>query len=354
MRTPKLPHVKTVKASGKAYAYFNTGQVKANGNPIYARLPAPSSVGFWDSYAALVAGRTKRASKFYTVADLADEYQASDKFRKLSDGTQRIYGLTLDKIRRLLGEFVATDLEQEDIRLVLDGEKMGPGAHNIFTAVIGCIYQWGRARAKVKSDPAGDIEKMETGAHEAWPEPLLDAGLESDHARTRLAIHLLFYTGQRIGDVCKMRWGDIRDGVLYVTQQKTGKELEVPVHRDLADELALTPKRGMTIIVSEAGQQMTPQVIRRELKAFGALHGAEVVPHGLRKNAVHALLLAGCSVPQAAAITGQTHQVVEYYAKRIDQGKLAHAAILLFENKPRRGKTPGKNNDTASISAGPV
>lgn len=350
-KPPKLKHVKNVTSKGRHYAYFDTGQTK-DGKKIYAKLPPPSSVGFFDSYAALIAGRTKRAVKSYTVADLSRDYQASDRFAKRAAGTQRLYALTLKKVEAMLGKFPVNDLTQEDIQFELDNEKMGPGAHNIFIALIGVIYKWGRNRGKTTLDPAREIEKEETGEHRAWPEDMLDAGLESDHDRTRLAVHLLYYTGQRIGDVAKMRWGDIRGGILYVEQQKTGKELQIPIHRDLAEELARTPKRGMTIIVNENGGAMTPQVIRREIKALGAAHGREIVPHGLRKNAVHALLLAGCSVPQAASITGQTHQIVEYYAKRIDQSSLAKGAMLLFENKPRRGKRSGKPDEKASVSAG--
>jgi integrase len=41
----------------------------------------------------------------------------------------------------------------------------------------------------------------------------------------RLATHLLYYTAQRIGDVMRMRWSDIRDDHIKVTQQKTGREM---------------------------------------------------------------------------------------------------------------------------------
>jgi len=62
-------------------------------------------------------------------------------------------------------------------------------------------------------------------------------------------------------------------------------------------------------------------------------HGYDVVPHGLRKNGVIALLEAGCSVPEVAAISRQSLQVVEYYGKRRDQNKLGDAAILRWEHK---------------------
>ena len=81
---------------------------------------------------------------------------------------------------------------------------------------------------------------------------------------------------------------------------------------------------------------MTPQVIRRELKAHGAAMGVEVVPHGLRKNAVISLLEAGCTTFEVAAITGQTQRIVEYYAAQIDQRRMGRAAILKLETKRKR------------------
>jgi integrase len=53
------------------------------------------------------------------------------------------------------------------------------------------------------------------------------------------------------------------------------------------------------------------------------------VLHGLRKSAASALIDAGCTPHQAAAITGhQTMRMLEEYAKRRDQVKLGKAAML--------------------------
>lgn len=76
---------------------------------------------------------------------------------------------------------------------------------------------------------------------------------------------------------------------------------------------------------------MSVSGLRRVLQDFTATLDAKTVPHGLRKNAVNALLEVGCTVPEVAAITGQTHQIVEHYAKRVDRRKLGKAAILKFE-----------------------
>jgi hypothetical protein len=57
----------------------------------------------------------------------------------------------------------------------------------------------------------------------------------------------------------------------------------------------------------------------------------KVVPHGLRKNAVNVLLEKGCTAAETAAISGQSLQMVEYYAKQRSQKKLGKVAMLKWQ-----------------------
>ncbi|PPD28690.1 MAG: hypothetical protein CTY20_09140 [Hyphomicrobium sp.] len=54
--------------------------------------------------------------------------------------------------------------------------------------------------------------------------------------------------------------------------------------------------------------------------------------HGLRKSAVVFLLEAGCSDAETAAITGQSRDMVEHYAKHVNQKRLTALAILKWES----------------------
>lgn len=334
-KPPKLEHVKLVRSKGKTYAYFNTGQ-KKDGKAIYARLPDPASPGFFASYAAFRAGRTRRQSTAYTIAHLAREYEASAKFAELAKGTQVIYGKTIRRIVSLLGDFPVNDLQRSDLQTVLDHDMAGPGAHNIFLAVVGVLYKWGHKRDKTDLRPTEGIDKARMGTHEPWPEHVLEAGLTAEHDRTRLAVHLLYFTGQRIGDVVKLRWSDIRRGKVNVKPEKTkrfGKELSFPVHSELQAELHRTPRRGITILADDAGAPVRAVIIREELQRFTAGMGYKTVPHGLRKNAVNSLLEAGATVAEVASITGQTLQVIEHYAARVNQSALGESVILKLEQK---------------------
>lgn len=331
-KPPKIPHVKHVKRGQKWYSYFNTGQRK-DGKPIYARLPELSSAGFWDSYASYKAGRTKRAAAGeYTVSSLAADYLNSAEYADKAENTRNNYRVQIERIKGVWGAFPVNALEPFRVRQVLEAESWGAGTRNMVIAVLAVIYKWGRRNNRTTVDPVKDIDRYEVGEHDPWPEDVLEAGLASDDPTVRLAVHLLYFTGQRIGDVMKMRWGDIRGGYIYVKQTKTKKIVEPPLSAELKAELDRTPKTAVTIVTGiNEGQ------LRRKLQAFTAGHGVKTVPHGLRKNAVNALLEAGCTIAEVSAITGQTHQVVEHYAAKVNRKKLGGAAIYKLDSA--RGKT---------------
>ena len=83
MKLPKLKYVRFVPSKGVTYAYFNTGR-KVAGNLVYTSLPPFGTTGFYDSYAAMLGGRGKRAGGVHRVSDLVDAYQRSLDFSRLS------------------------------------------------------------------------------------------------------------------------------------------------------------------------------------------------------------------------------------------------------------------------------
>lgn len=331
-----LPHVKHVVARGRDYWYFDTGTTK-DGKPIYKRLPSIKDPSFGASYASFMAGRTRRTNvaDFMTVSKLVNLYESSPKFAGLAAGTQRLYTIHLRKIEALVGKAPVNELEPRDVTRMMDELAHKAGTANMILSVTGALYKWGRQRHHVLRhvNPVQDVTPFEMGSHDPWPENVLQDALNSTDDRIRLATHLLYYTAQRIGDVCKMRWNDIRGDSITVVQDKTDNKLDIALHSALAAELAKTPRRGMTILTNWQDAPISDQPIRKALKKHCATYGLNLVPHGVRKNAVIALLQAGCTVAETASVSGQSFQMVEYYAKLRDQKRLSSAAILKWEKK---------------------
>lgn len=328
-----LAYVKEVRAKGRLYAYFDTGQKTAAGRPVYARLPAKGSPQFGAAYAAMLAGRARREAipGEITVPMLCDMYEASKKFTSLAASSQKTYRIYLDQFRDEFRPAPAGQLERRDIQVIIDKRAGKPGAANLLLAVIRSLYRWARGRGHVANDPCKDIEFFELGEHAPWPEPLLAAALASDDAFVRRATHVLYYTALRIGDAAILSRSHIWGGRINITAEKNDAELSFPIHRELRAELDKGVGETGFLIRSPDGGGMSEQQIRRRLQAFASSKGYKIVPHGLRKNAVISLLEAGCTLAQTATISGQTLQVVEYYARLRDKKKMASAAILAWE-----------------------
>lgn len=348
MTRPKerITYVKFVRSRGKWYPYFDTGQVKPkikDGKTVYVkvlkRLPFYGSVGFWDTYNALKSHRERREKRevVLSVDGFMALYEASAKFKSLSPNSQTAYGHAFKHIRKAFGKAPANDLSPKDV--LTFQSKTSAATGNLVTAVIRAAYTWGRPLEIVSADPCKDVKGQKTGSHEPWPEDLLEDALESDDRLVRLGVHLLFYTGQRIGDVCSLRWKSIKDDHVSLVQQKTKKPLDIPLHQALADEIAKTKKTGMTILSDDVGRPITDNELRAAIKVFT---GGRFVPHGLRKNAVIALLEAGCSHKEVQSITGQSLQMIEYYAQRINQRKVAGSAVLKWQ---KNGTETGKQRE---------
>lgn len=326
-----MMYVKPVRSKGKEYCYFDTGQKDARGKAIRVPLPSRNDPTFGAKYAAMLGHRTRRGSieTLLTVPRLVELYQASDHFQRLAASSQKVYAIYQGVFAQMLPTAPAGQVERKDIVLLLDRRARTPAAANMILASVSALYKWARKRGHVANRPTDDIDPMEIGEHDPWPEPLLQDALGSDDARIRLAVHLLYYTAQRIGDVVRIRWGDIVNGEVSVRQQKTGKSMLIPLHPELEKELARHPRDLAPILKAAHGRGIASSTLRANIQEWASERGYKVVPHGLRKNAVNALLECGCSVAQTAAISGQSIQMIEHYAKMRSQAKLARSAMRI-------------------------
>jgi integrase len=88
---------------------------------------------------------------------------------------------------------------------------------------------------------------FKSGTHHTWTE----GELKQFEDKWPVGSSLLLFTGQRAGDVVRMRRQDIQNGELYVIQEKTGAELYLPVAPELELAMKAYPAKGMTLIGAE-------------------------------------------------------------------------------------------------------
>lgn len=333
MARVELPYVQRFRdRHGKVRHYFR--------KPGCKRLPLPGvagSVEFMAAYQA--ADQTSRtvgeaSSVAGTMSALIAAYYQSPEWKTLQSQTQRTSRLILDRFRQQYGSGPAARFETEHLRAILDKMSDRPwAAKNLLKRVRG-VFRFAIARKLVRQDPTTGIVVVvrKTDGFRAWT----DDDIEKFEARwpkgsrARLALYLLLYTGQRRSDVVQFGRQHIRDGVLSVTQQKTGTSLSIPVHRTLQAEIDRLPKSGMTFLVTASGKPFSAVGFSNWFSDCAAQAGLpkRSSPHGLRKAASRWLAEAGCSSLEIAAITGHASlKEVERYTKSAAQHRLAKSAI---------------------------
>jgi len=215
-----------------------------------------------------------------------------------------------------------------------------PVAANHLLSIAKTLINWGIPREFSDSNPCAAIAKLETEDGGAKPRPGWAFDLIEAHAREdlRRAVWLGRYTGQRQADVLRMGKGDLEDGGIHVIQQKTGKVLWIPLHRDLEKEMkcwdAVPP---WTFVQTPKGEPYDTERFRAAWTRLmnttpaGRIRREGFTFHGLRASSVENLREAGCDDAGVESITGMSQAMIRHYSRFADQRRLAKAAILRLE-----------------------
>jgi integrase len=178
------------------------------------------------------------------------------------------------------------------------------------------------------------LSKHRERSYHPWtPEEI--AQFEAHHpigTKPRLAFALLLDTVQRRGDVIRLGPQHIRGGNIHIRQQKTGRELVLPIRSSLQAVLDGTPCKHTLFLVAERGTQYTgtnfSQAFRLWCDAAGLPKRCTV--HGLRHAGAYRMANDGATAHQIMAWTGhKTLSQVQRYTAAADQARLARQAIGL-------------------------
>lgn len=330
-----LPYLRRKRAKGRDYYYFDLGK-RPDGTRELVPLPHTSDPRFGDCYARAKATRTNRLKRplQLTLHDLIRLFERSPEFYQLKPNSQRSYSRYLSKADRMMrdkrGDSIPVKaIERRDVIALRDALADTPGAASQTVRSLAALFSWAIENGRSTENPAREIRKFRAKPHEPWPEALVDEALGDP--QVGLAVALLLFTGQRINEVVNMSWADIRGDYMRVFVQKTQQRMDVAILPELGDMLRRTPKAAPTILVNANGRPWTQSGLRQKLQDWAKARGHKVVPHGLRKNAVNALLEAGCTAAEVSGITGHSIQMVEHYSKAVNRKSLGRAAVVKLD-----------------------
>jgi integrase len=308
------------------YRYKRKGYASA-----YIKSP-PLSADFYREIAAIEEGGPARVwHQPGSFSDLIARYRDSPKW-SAQPQTLKVYGLLLDRFEALHGKRPYATATPAAIDAALRPFGDAPTTANRIRRLLISIYDWAIKQDLCERNPArlADKYKVRTVGIHTWT----DAQLAQYCAhwplgtKQRLAFALLFYTAQRRSDAVRMTLADIRDGVLFLTQQKTGKPMAIPVHPELQAALDAGPLGIRTLLESERGPFTAASFGNWFRAACDAAGLRGCTAHGLRKAMARTLAEKGATNAELKGVGGWSgDSEVALYTAKVTQQDMARAAM---------------------------
>jgi integrase len=344
MKLPKYVQA-WVDPEGRAYHYFRragSSRVRLPGLPWSPPFMAAYQQGLDATPVPIGVARTRPGSLDAALA----QYYPSKDFGALRPGTQRLWHAILEGWRNEHGTLPIGKLPPGHIDYML--EKMRPHAARNWLKAARHFCKFCVKHKLIATDPTLGIKAPpvpRSDGHYTWSEEDI-AQFEAVHpvgSKMRLAFALGLYTAQRRGDVIRMGRQHLSDcldeelrelgvqSMLFVRQQKTGMEVNIPIHPELQKILDATPSKHLTFLTTKSGKSYGAGFFSDEFRVWCDAAGLPQACtfHGLRKTALTRAANAGDTPHEIAALGGhKSLKEVQRYTEKADRARLARDAMV--------------------------
>lgn len=317
MRDANLKGLATIKktlARGKTVYYcyaWRGGPLLKNdkGEPIQPGDPLLDG-------AFKLAHEQRRAPSPINLSTLITLYRGSSDFRRTKLSTRHEYDRYLDKIRMQFGGLSLEELQRPPTRGAFkewrDSFASTPRTADFAWMILVRVLSFAKDRGMISVNIAerGGRLYRSTRRDQTWADADVAAFEAVAPVYMRLAIQLALWTGQRKGDLLRLSWSDFDGFNLRLTQSKTKARVLVPMG-PLAEVLRSQVGSG-AILRNSRGAAWTSDGFNTSWRKCCAKAGiTSLTFHDLRGTAITRMALAGCTVPEIAAVTGHSLKDVE-------------------------------------------
>jgi integrase len=216
---------------------------------------------------------------------------------------------------------------------LLDRNRATPEASNDRRKALMALFKWAIPRGYADKNPVTETRpiKTKTGGFTTWKREHVERYAETHPFGTKeyLALALFLFTGQRRSDVITFGPKHVENGVLHFAQQKTRKEMHIPIHAGLQEVLDLVPSEQPTFLVTEFGKPFAAggfshwfhdRCVDAGLRGFSC--------HGLRKALQTFGANAGLSAHELQALAGHSSlKETSRYTEQRDSALLADSGM---------------------------
>lgn len=229
----------------------------------------------------------------FTVSAWIDRYEVLLQRRSLSVNTYKIRGNQLATVREKMGEIILAEVTTRHIAKFLEswiteGKNTMAGA---MRSVLSDMFREAIVEGHIVKNPveATRIPEIKVARERLQLEACNATRAAAEHmpAWFPLAMDLALVTGQRREDIVNMKFSDVFDNRLYVTQIKTGMKIAIPLSLTLqATGLRLGTVIDRCRLVSRTDFMISAGI--RKNSPTGNIH-----PDGLTKTFVKARKASG-------------------------------------------------------------
>lgn len=199
------------------YYVLNGGKEKALGKDKLTAVMEAAKLNF----------EFKQKSDLVLFIDVAERYKLEIIPQKKAKSTQKsnLYGINW--LCKFFGDppIPLEKIEPQHVKQYLEWRKDTPIAANSEIALLGAIWnaarEWGYTNL---ISPTTGVKRFPAGARKVYVEDfILEKIYQFSDPQLRDIIDTAYLLGQRPIDICKIHRSHIYDGILHITQQKTGK-----------------------------------------------------------------------------------------------------------------------------------
>lgn len=310
----------------------------------------PGEEAFQAAYSAALAGRPVRAEVVRhpnhalprTLKAAWRHYAQHDaEFKRLRKTSKDQYIARAERLLEMpvgpgnpltYADVVVAELKRRHVKALLAQMADRPHAASDAIVVLRKMIVVALDLEWIQHDPTHKLRYApEIDGHRAWTDDERAAFEKKwplgSIARTVYALAL--YTGQRRGDIVRIRWADFDAGALTLIQQKTGKRLVLPVLPSLKEALDAAPNNGEFVLSTEKGLPRSAEGLTNDMQRWSGSAGLEgTTLHGLRKTLGKILAEEGATTRELMDALG--HDAIahaELYSRAAEQEIMARSAF---------------------------
>jgi len=321
-------------ASGEVKAYYYAWK----GGPSIAATFEYGTVEFANEFNRLVKGNG--SARKDTLGELIQNYREKDMPKK-KPATRRSYAPILDDLAAAHGIMPIAAIEEMGSRVIFekwrDKRKDTPRSASLAWTVVRRVFSFSVKAELLKRNPCLGGSGYAVGSRSKiiWT----DAEIETFRARAPAHIAqvmtVALETGQRQGDILKMKWSSYDGKRIQLTQEKRGTEVTILVSAELRLLIESLDRSAITILTNSKGKPWTSSGFRASWRT--ALEQAGIKGktfHDLRGTFITRARRSGSKTSDIASVTGHSEKsVIELLEKHYlaDDLEVSDAVILKME-----------------------